>query len=69
MKILGITDSRNTCDNCGRTNLKRTVAIELDTGDVVYYGTECATRKRGNGTMLKFLKNILMKGKNNAYKI
>ncbi len=45
MKILGITDSVHTCDCCDKKNLKRTVCIELDNGDIVHYGTTCATKK------------------------
>lgn len=42
MKILGITDEVNTCDCCGRTNLKKTVAMEFEAGGMVHYGTDCA---------------------------
>jgi hypothetical protein len=42
MKILGITDEVNTCDCCGRTNLKKTVAMEFDAGGMVHYGADCA---------------------------
>ena len=42
MEIKGITDSVTTCDCCGKTNLKRTVAIETENGEIVYYGTSCA---------------------------
>lgn len=40
-KILGTTDEHTACDCCGRTNLRRTVAIDFD-GTVAYYGTSCA---------------------------
>ncbi len=41
--VLGISDSRTTCDCCGKTNLKRTVALQqLADGSTVYYGTQCA---------------------------
>ena len=43
MKLLGITDQMNTCDCCGRTDLKCTVAFDNE-GTVVYYGRVCATR-------------------------
>ena len=49
-KVLGATDERTTCDCCGKTNLKMTVALErLDadkngTGDVVHFGRDCASR-------------------------
>ncbi|MGP3776996.1 hypothetical protein ACTWJ8_39805 (plasmid) [Streptomyces sp. SDT5-1] len=46
--IKGIVDDCTTCECCGRTNLKRTVALmPLDAdgneeGTVTYYGTSCA---------------------------
>ncbi|MFG2986167.1 hypothetical protein ACGFYQ_33785 [Streptomyces sp. NPDC048258] len=46
--IKGITDDCTTCECCGRTNLKRTVALApLDAdgnedGEPAYYGTSCA---------------------------
>ncbi|MFJ2745462.1 hypothetical protein ACIO3O_38035 [Streptomyces sp. NPDC087440] len=46
--IKGVTDDCTTCDCCGRSNLKRTVALmPLDAdgneeGEVSYYGTGCA---------------------------
>ena len=43
IKVLGITDERTTCDCCGKSNLKRTVALELENGTISYYGTTCAT--------------------------
>ena len=49
MKVLGITDSVSTCDCCGRSGLKRTVALESETKGTVYYGTGCAAMAvRGN---------------------
>lgn len=42
-RYLGITDERDACDCCGRTNLKRTVVLDID-GEVVYFGTTCAAR-------------------------
>ena len=40
--VLGITDDHDTCDCCGRTNLKRTVALRDSGGEVGFYGTTCA---------------------------
>ena len=42
-KVLGITDE-GVCGCCGKTNLKRTVAMETESGDVVHYGTDCASK-------------------------
>lgn len=45
-KVIGISDEVTTCECCGRTNLKRTVVLELGEGfDPAYYGSDCATRK------------------------
>lgn len=41
IKILGISDDHLACECCGKSNLKRTVALDID-GRVVYYGTDCA---------------------------
>lgn len=43
LKILGINDEVTVCECCGRTNLKKTVALD-DGSQVVRYGTECAAR-------------------------
>jgi hypothetical protein len=44
-KFLGTDDSVNTCDCCGRANLKSTVALEnLETSEVVHFGVTCAAR-------------------------
>jgi len=41
--IAGISDDVDTCECCGRDNLKRTVALrDLDTGEVEFFGTTCA---------------------------
>ena len=44
MKALYLDDSINTCDCCGRTELKATVAMQLDCGGILYYGRTCAAR-------------------------
>lgn len=44
MRFLGTDDTVNTCECCGRTDLKSTVAIETDGGDILHYGTTCAAR-------------------------
>ena len=46
-RALGTDDAVNACDCCGRANLKFTVVIELDDGDIVHYGQVCATRNTG----------------------
>ncbi len=42
--MLGISDDIDHCDCCGRTGLKRTVALHptSDASDIRYYGTSCA---------------------------
>lgn len=44
MKILGINDDVTTCECCGRTNLKATVVLETEHGDIRHYGRDCAAR-------------------------
>ncbi len=53
-KLLGISDDQTVCDCCGKTNLKRTAAIELADGSIVHYGRDCAARELGK----KFAVNI-----------
>lgn len=50
IKVLGVTDERTECECCGRSGLKRTVALSIsDDSDtrVAYYGTDCAHRSLG----------------------
>lgn len=45
MQILGTTDHITTCDHCGKTELKGTVALTRDDStDVIYMGSTCAAR-------------------------
>ncbi len=46
-KALGTDDSVNTCDCCGKSNLKFTVVIELDDGEIAHYGQVCARHNTG----------------------
>lgn len=49
-KIIGITDETTVCECCGKSNLKKVVVMEnIDTGEIVRYGVDCAARARGNG--------------------
>ena len=41
---LFLDDSITTCDCCGRTNLKATVAMLLDCGTLTHFGQVCAAR-------------------------
>lgn len=47
MKALYIDDTVDTCDCCGRTDLKATVAMLLEDGGILYYGRTCAARNSG----------------------
>ena len=43
--ILGTTDERTSCDCCGKSNLKSTVALDdSDNGETVFFGVTCAAR-------------------------
>jgi hypothetical protein len=74
-KILGVSDDITTCDNCGKTNLKRTVALEKD-GHVVHFGTDCAGRACGkrqdivkaNAEGVAFAQRLLKLQKTKGYK-
>lgn len=46
-RALGITDAVTSCDCCGKAGLVRTVCMELDGGELVHYGTTCASRNTG----------------------
>ena len=46
-KAIGLDDSVTTCDCCGKCNLKFTVFIEMDDGEIVHYGQVCAQRNTG----------------------
>lgn len=46
-RAIGTDDSVNTCQCCGKTNLKFTVVIELAHGEIVHYGQICARRNTG----------------------
>lgn len=41
-KLVGITDEITVCDCCGRSNLKCTVELENEGGDILHYGRDCA---------------------------
>jgi hypothetical protein len=47
MQTLYITDEIDTCDCCGRTDLKATVAMKLSDGGILHYGRTCAARNSG----------------------
>jgi ribosome-binding protein aMBF1 (putative translation factor) len=44
--ILGTDDAVNTCDCCGKTNLKFTFAVDVD-GEVLHYGSVCVRKWTG----------------------
>lgn len=44
--ILGTTDSITACERCGRSDLKKTVVLNIE-GEIVHYGTECASKTLG----------------------
>ena len=46
-KALGKEEAVTTCDCCGKANLQFTIAMELDDGQIVYYGQVCACRNTG----------------------
>lgn len=46
-KVLGYEEAVNTCDCCGKTDLKGTFAVERDDGEIVHFGCVCVTRHTG----------------------
>src|SRR5690349_19372579 len=44
VKVLGISDDVTTCECCGRTYLKRTVALDFNGQGMKHYGTTCAAK-------------------------
>jgi hypothetical protein len=46
-KILGVTDTVTTCECCGKSNLKHTVAFETDDMGVRHYGSSCIAKIYG----------------------
>jgi|GEM_PF-2101134 len=41
--VRGISD-KPECDNCGKKNLKLTIVLESEGGDLLHYGSDCASR-------------------------
>lgn len=41
--VRGISD-KSECDVCGKTNLKLTIVIESEAGELLHYGSDCAAR-------------------------
>jgi transposase len=41
--MLGIEADKHKCDKCGKNELKKTIALDVD-GEVLYYGTTCAAK-------------------------
>ncbi len=57
IKFLGITEENSSCDRCGRSDLQRTYAIELESGEVLYLGSSCFAHRfeMSNGTAATWL--------------
>lgn len=41
--VRGISD-KPECDLCGKTNLKLTIVLESECGELLHYGSDCAAR-------------------------
>jgi hypothetical protein len=39
--VLGVSD-RTECDNCGKTNLRLTIVLQSEGGEILHYGSDCA---------------------------
>jgi hypothetical protein len=44
LQVIGTTDQQDTCDCCGKTNLKMVVVLKDDDGEFCFYGRTCAAR-------------------------
>ena len=44
IKFLGVTEEINQCDRCGKADLQRTYAIEID-GETFYLGSSCIAHR------------------------
>lgn len=55
LKFIGVTDERDACDCCGKTNLKRVVVFEDSEGQFQFRGTSCALKTS------KFLRKEIVK--------
>lgn len=45
--ILGYEEAVNTCDCCGKSELKGTFAVQREDGAILYFGSVCVTRHTG----------------------
>jgi hypothetical protein len=54
---LCLDDSVTTCDCCGRSDLKATVLMQSNLGELVHFGQVCAVRNSGK-TRLQVTKEI-----------
>jgi hypothetical protein len=65
LRIMGISDDVTTCECCGRSELRKTVALGDENGGIKYYGCDCAAkaiarsggRKMNGSTVEKFAVN------------
>tara|TARA_B100000965_G_scaffold171289_1_gene143043 strand:+ start:20688 stop:21065 length:378 start_codon:yes stop_codon:yes gene_type:complete len=56
MKILGYTDSKNTCD-CGKTGLKGVFVVETEQGEILNLGSSCV-KKNWDLTQKEFTSKV-----------
>ncbi len=47
MYAIGISDTVTTCQCCGKSGLKRTIVMRTNDGELVFYGSTCASRNSG----------------------
>ncbi len=46
-KLIGVNSDTSVCECCGKSNLKSVAVIELENGQIVRYGRDCAAMKLG----------------------
>lgn len=72
-RVLGVTDDRTACECCGKSNLKVTVALDVmddegnGSGEVVYYGRDCASKVLHGNNKAGNVKGVELLGKSISY--
>lgn len=52
IKILGTTEEVNSCSRCGRNDLEKTIAVEVD-DEIIYLGSSCIAHRFEFGSVSK----------------
>lgn len=47
IKVLGVNSDTHICEHCGKTHLKKVVALQFEDGQILNYGVICAAKALG----------------------